>query len=429
MANILQTNRLILRPWEDEDAAELYRYAKDPRVGPIADWPPHTSVENSLEIIWNVLSAPETYAIVLKETGLPAGSIGLLFEGTYAPVGDAEAEVGYWIGVPYWGHGLAPEAVCELERHAFEDLGLRGLWCSYFDGNDQSRRVQEKCGFVHHHSQDGIFCEVLGEIKTEHFTYLSKEQWESFLSDRDVNDELGGTGMEKRITLPCVFGGELEVPVLDVVEVVALEQKIAQRGTSLLELMQRAGAALAEAIAQKADSDDRILVLAGSGNNGGDGWVAASILAERGFKVDVVTRSAPKDITAEPARTAAVDAERTGRFSVNIAPDDDVLSDLFASADIVVDAILGTGFSHDDVRAPYTEWIQQTNACREARGVRVISADCPSGLNAQTGTAASTCIAADETVTMLVPKCGLVLPEAAQYTGKLVLAPLVKDAL
>ena len=68
---ILQTERLFLRPWEDSDAEELYKYAKDPRVGPIAGWPVHTSVENSLEIIRGVLSEPETYAVVLKETGLP----------------------------------------------------------------------------------------------------------------------------------------------------------------------------------------------------------------------------------------------------------------------------------------------------------------------------------------------------------------------
>ena len=68
---ILETARLILRPWQETDAPELYRYAKDPAVGPIAGWPPHTSVEYSRSIISTVLAAPETYAVVLKETGLP----------------------------------------------------------------------------------------------------------------------------------------------------------------------------------------------------------------------------------------------------------------------------------------------------------------------------------------------------------------------
>lgn len=66
-ANYLTTERLILRPWSEDDAPSLYKYACDPAVGPIAGWPPHTSVENSCEIIRTILSAPETYAVVLKK--------------------------------------------------------------------------------------------------------------------------------------------------------------------------------------------------------------------------------------------------------------------------------------------------------------------------------------------------------------------------
>ena len=61
---MLETERLILRPWEESDAEDLFRYASDPEVGPIAGWPVHTSVENSREIIREVLSAPETYAVI-----------------------------------------------------------------------------------------------------------------------------------------------------------------------------------------------------------------------------------------------------------------------------------------------------------------------------------------------------------------------------
>lgn len=64
-----ETERLLLRPWKESDAESLYEYAKNPEVGPIAGWPVHTSVENSLDIIRNVLSAPETYAVCLKEDG------------------------------------------------------------------------------------------------------------------------------------------------------------------------------------------------------------------------------------------------------------------------------------------------------------------------------------------------------------------------
>lgn len=62
----LETPRLILRPWQDSDAADLYQVAKDARVGPIAGWPPHSSVEHSAEIIQTVFKQPEVYALELR---------------------------------------------------------------------------------------------------------------------------------------------------------------------------------------------------------------------------------------------------------------------------------------------------------------------------------------------------------------------------
>lgn len=174
----LETERLILRPWNENDAETLYHYAKDPDIGPIAGWPPHTSVENSRAIICDVLSAPETYAVVLKETGEPIGSVGLLFgENGTASLPESEAELGYWVGKPYWGRGIIPEASRELIRHAFEDLGIDGLWCGHYEGNDRSHRVQEKLGFVYHHTNDNVPCDLMGDVRTEHFSYMSKEQW------------------------------------------------------------------------------------------------------------------------------------------------------------------------------------------------------------------------------------------------------------
>ena len=177
---ILETDRLILRPWEESDAEDLYKYASHPDVGPIAGWPVHTSVENSREIIRSVLSAPETYAVVLKESGLPVGSIGLML-GKASNIGlpDSEGEIGYWIGVPFWGQGLIPEAVRELIRRAFAELDLTTLWCGYFDGNEQSRRVQEKCGFRYHHTCRDIHWRAMDDIRTEHVTRLTREEWEA----------------------------------------------------------------------------------------------------------------------------------------------------------------------------------------------------------------------------------------------------------
>lgn len=177
MIDRLETERLILRPWNETDAEELYRYAKDDRVGPIAGWPVHTSVENSREIILTVLSKEGTYAVLLKETGQLAGSIGLMIgKESNLVITDSEAEIGYWIGVPFWGQGLIPEAVSELVRYAFEELKLDKLWCGYFDGNDKSRRVQEKCGFIYHHSNENIHWELMNDTRTEHITCITREE-------------------------------------------------------------------------------------------------------------------------------------------------------------------------------------------------------------------------------------------------------------
>lgn len=176
---ILYTERLILRPWADSDAESLYEYARDDRVGPIAGWPVHTSVENSREIIRTVLSVPETYAVCLKEDNKAIGSVGLKTgKKSILDLPDAEGEIGYWIGVPFWGQGLIPEAVREIIRHAFEDLGFETLWCGYFDGNEKSRHAQEKCGFTYHHTDKDIYLALTDDIRTAHVTRLTREEWE-----------------------------------------------------------------------------------------------------------------------------------------------------------------------------------------------------------------------------------------------------------
>ena len=69
----LETKRLILRRFAEADAADLYEYASDPRVGPAAGWPPHKSLEESLEIIRTVFQAPHIYALVDKASGKVIG--------------------------------------------------------------------------------------------------------------------------------------------------------------------------------------------------------------------------------------------------------------------------------------------------------------------------------------------------------------------
>ena len=173
----LETNRLILRPWSEDDAEDLFRYASDPEVGPAAGWQPHTSIENSREIIRDVLSARDTFAVCLKDDGKPIGSVGL-HRNDLAELED-EYELGYWIGKPFWGKGLIPEASREILRYAFEDLGMKRIWCGYYDGNEKSRRVQEKIGFVYHHTTEGIEVKLMNEIRTGHVMLMTRETWDN----------------------------------------------------------------------------------------------------------------------------------------------------------------------------------------------------------------------------------------------------------
>lgn len=247
-----------------------------------------------------------------------------------------------------------------------------------------------------------------------------------------------------------------ERPVLDVAQVAELERRIAAAGTSLAELMDRAGAAAADAafevaVARRKEtttevggtsregdaplndagaSSLRFAVLCGSGNNGGDGWVAARLLAQRGCAVRVVTPRVPDELTAQPARDAALQAsaalEASGNAQIIVAPcaeDAHLVEEVLRDADVIVDAILGTGFSGESVRAPYDEWIRLANA-RRGEGARIVAVDVPSGLSAQTGVPADPCIEADRTVTMIVPKTGLVAPRTVRYCGETRVAPL-----
>lgn len=174
----METERLLLRAWLDADAEALYRYAKDPAVGCAAGWPPHTSADESLGIIRTVLSAPGTYAVVLKETGEPVGCVGLLTGDGMHCAGDgaAEAEIGYWLGAPYWGRGITTEAVRRLLRHCFENMCLHAVWCVSYEDNSKSHRVQEKCGFAFHHWQTGSD-ELTGEPVKERVTRITREEW------------------------------------------------------------------------------------------------------------------------------------------------------------------------------------------------------------------------------------------------------------
>ena len=97
---------------------------------------------------------------------------------------DDECELGYWLARPFWGQGLVPEAARALLRRCFVDLGMRRVWCGYYDGNEKSRRVQEKVGFVYQWTTENVDVPALHEKRRGHVSCLTREQW--LAGQRDV---------------------------------------------------------------------------------------------------------------------------------------------------------------------------------------------------------------------------------------------------
>lgn len=124
----METDRIILRPWHESDAETLFKWASDPDVGTRAGWPPHKSVEESLEIIRTLFNNDTTWAIVLKESGEAIGAMG------YGPSCDCdlparegEPLIGYWVGKPYWSQGICTEALKLMIEHIKETTDIKSL--------------------------------------------------------------------------------------------------------------------------------------------------------------------------------------------------------------------------------------------------------------------------------------------------------------
>lgn len=176
---VFETKRLVLRPWTEADAEDLYCYASDPDVGPAAGWLPHQNIEESREAIKTYFSTrPQAYAVCFKTDNRAIGAIELKLSGhSNIAQKDDECELGFWIGKPFWGQGLITEAAQEILRYAFEDLNMTIVYCAYYDGNVKSKRVQEKLGFKHQQTTEGIKLPLLNETRTRHVNTITKTEW------------------------------------------------------------------------------------------------------------------------------------------------------------------------------------------------------------------------------------------------------------
>lgn len=148
----LETNRLYLRPFNINDLDDFFEYAKVEGVGERAGWQHHENKDTSLRILNDFIKNDIDFAIVLKENNKVIGSLGIkkyeledkltefdLYQGR---------EIGFVLSKDYWGKGLMPETVNRVIDYLFNEMNYDFLLCGYYDFNSQSKRVQEKCGFV-----------------------------------------------------------------------------------------------------------------------------------------------------------------------------------------------------------------------------------------------------------------------------------------
>ena len=178
---MLETERLLLRPFAQSDLCDFYEYASVEGVGEMAGWKHHESIEKTKEILDMFINEKKTFAIVLKENNKVIGSLGVEKYGMEEALTEFShykgREIGYVLSKDYWGRGIMPEAVRAVIDYLFHELNLDFLTCGYYDFNHQSKRVQEKCGFKYHHTKENFYWALMDDIRTEHVTCLTREEW------------------------------------------------------------------------------------------------------------------------------------------------------------------------------------------------------------------------------------------------------------
>ena len=206
----------------------------------------------------------------------------------------------------------------------------------------------------------------------------------------------------------------MKIPALTTEQMVEVDRlMIEEYGIRLIQMMENAGRNLAEqAIRMLGGSAEgkRIAVLSGKGNNGGGGLVAARHLHNRGAQVTIHLAGAPSDLKEIPAHQWRI----LQGMEVNMPT-----SGMLEHADLIVDALIGYGLQGNP-RGPAATWIRRANA----NSATILSLDAPSGLDATEGIPGEPCIAASVTMTLALPKVGLLAAQARPVVGRLYCADI-----
>ncbi len=200
---IIDADRLLLRPWREEDASTLFALASDPLIGPPAGWAPHKNVEESRTVIRTVFSAPGTYCVTIgncREKGDPpvgtiVGCVGFkrpekFYADIVRPFKDCSAlDLGYWLGHPYWHHGYATLASQAMLEYGFENLGLDAVYATHNTENAASGAVMARLGMRKIGRVAHVPKRLLGTgvFRDEVICRISRQAWES--SRREKSQE------------------------------------------------------------------------------------------------------------------------------------------------------------------------------------------------------------------------------------------------
>ncbi|MDP2920846.1 MAG: NAD(P)H-hydrate epimerase [Candidatus Omnitrophota bacterium] len=185
---------------------------------------------------------------------------------------------------------------------------------------------------------------------------------------------------------------------------------IEDKGIPSVALMENAGRAVSEiALSELKDiKDKKVAIFCGGGNNGGDGFVAARHLFNKGINVSVYLIDQRANLKNDPK----INAEALDNIGVEIR---EISAPISIDCGLIIDAIFGIGLK-GEVKEPVRSIISDLNK----KSITIISADVPSGLDADTGEILGVAVKAGITVTMQFPKQGFYRNKGPEYTGKII---------
>ncbi|MBQ1484190.1 MAG: GNAT family N-acetyltransferase [Clostridia bacterium] len=179
----IETEHLILRPYEIEDAVALFSVASDPNVGPHAGWKPHESVEESEQVLRDILLPAGAFAIVNKKDGRLIGAIALEPD-RYRPDANSR-ELGYWLVSDMWNQGLMTEAARAVMKYGFRIMGLSQIGICTSPENVRSQAVIKKCGFTHEGRIRRTYKIFDGSLRDSMIYSITREEYEAMYGKDD----------------------------------------------------------------------------------------------------------------------------------------------------------------------------------------------------------------------------------------------------